>query len=676
MLFSDSKVLGVFMGFQEKGLEFAADIIAPYDTSMLEKPQLGQFILIELSSIEEASLGRIVKYIPTGLLTSSEGEDYITSMQRRQRDVDEELKQQRLKYRVSIKLLGAVRVDGDEIIYVPSQRRFPHLGAKVAFPSEKVLQKICELSGGNTRLGDYVLGEFVFNGSQTITNSYFKNIDPKLPVSFDIKSLVSKRSVVFARAGYGKSNLIKYLISELYSKKQPKTDSGIPVGTLIFDADGEYFWPDTVKEPPRPGLCDVPLVSQKIAVFTNRKAPNSYYGSWKIGEVKIDIRQLPPSDVIGIAVSKDRQDQQNVIKLKFVRGSNWAELVDLIHEHHLQASDKEVGRLLGYSENQIQTSIGEITAAKSNMNAVINLLHDPNSKLLNGIITGLKEGGIVVVDISMLGSAAGEKIAGLILRKIFNYNQENFTGGGSKIIPTIAVIEEAQSVLGKKLDDQSPFVEWVKEGRKYELGSILITQQPGSLSQELLSQSDNWFSFHLLSEGDAGVLGKFNSHYSKDILAHLIGEPIPGNCYFWSAPRQPFVLPVRISNFQDLYTEFVQHDTSSIIDVELCAKIKKIAANAIDSISSQLIDKLNEKTTKFFAKGHDLYGIKDSQLFYLLKSIEGAFDVATPDSLKLPVLNTILGEGNIQTISDDVVYHCATKDAWLKAGVLSSKLTA
>ncbi len=69
------------------------------------------------------------------------------------------------------------------------------------------------------------------------------------------------------------------------------------------------------------------------------------------------------------------------------------------------------------------------------------------------------------------------------------------------------------------------------------------------MAPELLSQADNWFCFHLLSEGDAGTLGKYNSHYSHDILAHLIGEPIQGNCYMWSAPKQPFVFPVRIRRF-------------------------------------------------------------------------------------------------------------------------------
>ena len=82
-LFAKSQVMGTFKGFNEKGLEFAAEIIAPYDSSMLERPQLGQFLLIQLESEEEASLGRITKYVPSGLLASAEGEDYVNTMQSR-----------------------------------------------------------------------------------------------------------------------------------------------------------------------------------------------------------------------------------------------------------------------------------------------------------------------------------------------------------------------------------------------------------------------------------------------------------------------------------------------------------------------------------------------------------------------------------------------------------------
>ena len=110
-LFAKSEVMGTFKGFSERGYEFAAEIVAPYDASMLDRPQLGQFVLIELASVEEAALGRITKYVPTGLLSSSEGEDYVNTMQERGYEIPEDLKKHKLKYRVQIKLLGAVKVN-------------------------------------------------------------------------------------------------------------------------------------------------------------------------------------------------------------------------------------------------------------------------------------------------------------------------------------------------------------------------------------------------------------------------------------------------------------------------------------------------------------------------------------------------------------------------------------
>ena len=374
-------------------------------------------------------------------------------MQRRQQNVPEDLKQQRLKYRVQVKLLGAVRTKDEGIIYVPSQRRLPHLGARVALPSDKVLQELCKLSRGTTELGAYVLGEFVFcGGGHHQRQPELISFDPHLQVTFDIKKLVSRRSVVFARAGYGKSNLIKFLIAELY-KTQPKTANDRPVGTLIFDPDGEYFWPDRVEN--RPGLCDVPHLKDQLLVFTNRPAPSPYYGSWKAGEVKLDIRDLSPRDVISIAISSDRQNQQNVLKLKSVSRENWRRLVDLIHNEELQASDQEVGNCLGYTGDQISQSVAEISAARSNMFGVVRTLHDPASHVLAGTLQALSQGKVVVIDISLLSSGAGNMLAGLLLRRIFSHNQEHFTGG-QPIIPVVAIIEEAQSVLGRNLDDTSP----------------------------------------------------------------------------------------------------------------------------------------------------------------------------------------------------------------------------
>ncbi len=96
-LFAKSNLMGTFKGFTERGYEFAAEIVTPYNATMLEKPQLGQFLLIELGDPEEASLGRITKFIPSGLLATAEGEDYMNTMQRREQQVPDDLKKYKLK---------------------------------------------------------------------------------------------------------------------------------------------------------------------------------------------------------------------------------------------------------------------------------------------------------------------------------------------------------------------------------------------------------------------------------------------------------------------------------------------------------------------------------------------------------------------------------------------------
>ena len=680
-LFAKSNLMGTFKGFTDRGYEFAAEIVTPYDASMLERPQLGQFLLIELGDNQEASLGRITKFIPSGLLATAEGEDYMNTMQRREQVVPDDLKQDKLKYRVQIKLLGAVKVvnkdDGTQrIIFVPSQRRLPHLGAKVALPSDDVLKELCSLSGGYTDLGDYVLGEFIYSGDTHDPVEMFRHISPHLQVKFNINNLVSKRSVVFARAGYGKSNLIKYLISELYKNdgENAVTEKGHKVGTLIFDADGEYFWPDFRG---RPGLCDVSHLGEQIVVFTSRSGMSPYYESWKAGEVKLDIRDLPARDVIGIAISPDRQNQQNILKLKSMGSENWRGLVNLIYKDRLQADDREVGKLMGYKEDN-QSAAAEISAAKSNMYNVVNHLHDPNSQLISGTISALQEGLVVIVDISLLSSTAGHNIAGLLMRKIFNHNQENFTGGSSPI-PVNVIVEEAQSVLGKRLEETSPFVEWVKEGRKYDLGAILITQQPGSMAPEIMSQADNWFSFHLLSEGDASVLGKYNSHYSHDILAHVIGEPIPGNCYMWSAPKQPFVLPVRIRNFEELYKNNIKADVNAGPYQESAAlKIKEKSEKRDKELAEELGNLLKNKQNLSLSKfeQNSLTGIYKGQLYYLIQEVKQLerfkdSELRTEEQLYIPVLSKLFGckveikQGDHKT-RGKVDYYCVSSEKWQK----------
>ena len=558
-LFPPNHAVGIFRGASGTGLEFHADLTLPYQDDFHSLPMHGQFVLVELASADEAVLGRITAVAAQGRLASSAGEEYGLRAVADGREIPEDLRRQYLRYRVDIRLLGVLRAEDERLVFAPSHRRLPHVGAKVAFLTDEVL---CEVAGGNTTgadLGFFALGEFIYAGNdeRLARQNWMQVQHPKVVVRFAIEQLVARRSFVFARAGFGKSNLVKLLFANLYSGTAPtfpmRDGREVPVGTIIFDPDGEYFWPDAQG---RPGLCDVPELEDRVVVFTNQEAPSEFYGSFSAGGVRLDIRQLSAPLVLSIALSPEQQQQQNVHKLKALRGVAWREMVDEIYRSRNSADEEVIRRLLNLQPGQD----AELFAARANMTRVVEALHDPSSEMLSLLIEALRAGRLCVVDISRMRGAAGLALSGIVLRHIFSHNQDQFTRADSEPIPTIAVVEEAQSVLGGGGSGESAYEEWVKEGRKYSLGAVLITQQPGAIPSELLSQGDSWFLFHLLSAGDLRAVKAANAHFSDDLLSSLLNEPLPGNGVFWSSVAgsvdqagNAYPIPLRVLSFEGAY---------------------------------------------------------------------------------------------------------------------------
>jgi hypothetical protein len=602
-LFPQDKVVGVFRGFSEGGLEFRADLVLPYRNDFQNLPMHGQFLMVQLESPNEAVLGRISAFSSEGRLTTGSGEDFSIRAMQESREIPEDLRLDYLRYKVAIRVLGVLRVDDtptsspnapSAITFVASHRRLPHVGSRVAFPSGEVLREIAGHNVDGAVIGHLALGEYIYAapypvarpgrpqrpapedvGTGVAAEPWMQFRDIEVQVRFPISSLVSRRTFVFARAGFGKSNLNKLLFSTLYESEPTVAKRGgrqVPVGTVLFDPDGEYFWPD---DKGRPGLADVPGLRDRLVVFTKREAPSAYYKSFVAADIRLDIRTLPAGMVIGIALNTERQEQQNVLKLAALSPHKWRTLVDLIERHRNEADIASISTILGLESRQDLEAI----AARSNMARIVQMLHDPASTMLEMLLRSLSEGKLCVIDVSMLRGAAAMALSGIILRKIFEHNQEQFTRADSETIPTIAVIEEAQSVLNGRTTSHEPFIEWVKEGRKYDLGAVMITQQPGSIPSEILSQGDNWFLFHLLSSEDLYSVKRANAHFSDDLLRILLNEPIPGQGVFWSsAGGKSYPVPMRALSFERRYT--VQDPTYTGDAIETYASRVRASAEA------------------------------------------------------------------------------------------------
>src|SRR5262249_6215430 len=147
----------------------------------------------------------------------------------------------------------------------------------------------------------------------------------------------------------------------------------------------------------------------------------------------------------------------------------------------------------------------------------------------------LKEGKTVIVDLSLRDAVDASIISTMIVRKLFEDNKRNFTEAKDQnLIPCVILVEEAQNVLSEEhvRTSANPFVRVAKEGRKFGIGLIAVTQRPSAISEEIRSQAENLFGFYMGNSDDIKALVKSNINYDGVISTFMQRETIPGNLYF------------------------------------------------------------------------------------------------------------------------------------------------
>jgi len=119
---------------------------------------------------------------------------------------------------------------------------------------------------------------------------------------------------------------------------------------------------------------------------------------------------------------------------------------------------------------------------------------------------------VTVLDLGGVPSEVTDLVVGVLTRILF---EGMFWGrdipGVGKQRPLLIVFEEAHSYLPK--DGSSQFVAGyaarsvrriLKEGRKYGVGAIVVSQRPSELDETILSQCGTFFSLRLTNSGDQG----------------------------------------------------------------------------------------------------------------------------------------------------------------------------
>ncbi len=181
-------------------------------------------------------------------------------------------------------------------------------------------------------------------------------------------------------------------------------------------------------------------------------------------------------------------------------------------------------------------------------------VHSSSSTLIEDTFQALRDGKTVIVDLSLRDSVDASIISTMIVRKLFEDNKKNYTEAHEEgVIQSVIIVEEAQNVLSDEQvrTSSNPFVRVAKEGRKFGIGLVAITQRPSAISEEIRSQAENFFAFYMGNTDDIKALVKSNLNYNGVVESFVQRETIPGNLYFVTSSH-PFVIPIRVVEFDKL----------------------------------------------------------------------------------------------------------------------------
>ncbi len=367
---------------------------------------------------------------------------------------------------------------------------------------------------------------FVRSGSRVLT----------VPILLDGKSVLSHHVLVTGTTGRGKSvfmaNLFWHVLNQGYC------------GMLIFDPHDEYY-----SRVGGTGICIHPSNARLL-----------YYSVSPIAggmTLAIPISQLVPHHFDGCMDWTEAQREAmhaafRLWKKEWISRLLTCETLARVHEQTIAVLQRRLMQLL-------RIEIGEATkqllnAEKDNQIQLqcSGIFHPQNGQsTVSDIIRAVTSGKLVIVDTSELSGPTEILLASMLSTMLLeHYKSLSLEQLHASPIASI-VLEEAPRVLGKEVLQKGPniFATIAREGRKFNVGLVAITQLPSLIPRDILANLNTkvLLGTELKSERQA-IIESAAQDLSQDerAIASLDkGEAIVTSTF------TKFAIPIRVPSFEE-----------------------------------------------------------------------------------------------------------------------------
>ncbi len=348
------------------------------------------------------------------------------------------------------------------------------------------------------------------------------------------KEVLSHHVLIPASTGMGKSNLISCILWDIAGKDY--------AGILVLDPHDEYYGRTGF------GLKNHPL-PHKVSYYTPHNPPPG------AKTLKINITKLKPEHFQGAVALSDPQKQMlYAFYRKFKDAWIYSILAEMkiegvsFHEDTIAVVKRKLLSLLGM----------DISDGRLYCQGIFDEVAGDNT--IAEICSELEQGKVVVVDTSYFSGAIEILVGSIITTEILDKYKYYKRSGVLDEKPVISIVlEEAPRVLGKNVLEQGGniFDTIAREGRKFKVGLIAITQLPSEIPKNILANMNTKIilGLEMNSERQAVIESSPQdlSQDNRNIASLDKGEALVTSVF------TKFAVPVKIP----LFKEFVQKSRES-----------------------------------------------------------------------------------------------------------------
>ncbi len=434
----------------------------------------------------------------------------------------------------------------------------------------------------------------------------------RLPVYLDLDKLILRHSAILGSTGSGKSNTTAHILKSITQNNQGSR-------IVLIDIHGEYkdAFPDDAKvlrinDATNPLYLPFWLMNfDELAMFvvnrplgqewpqdkrlrqeiTERKILNSE--NLKAGRVNsefvtsdspipFDIKQLWYDlcrEIVATYTTSQKPQQSSETEATCTTEGSANDLISPVFEPYTMGATEPYKSQLTEMEMYEKKILSKLKDSRFNFMFEVGDYEDFQNCDLDHLLRSWIEHDkpLTILDLSGVPFELIDLVVGIISRFVFDGmywgKNESYTG---RQRPLLMVYEEAHSYLPNNSEEKGIFgyarkaVEKIyKEGRKFGIGSMVITQRPSEISHTILAQVGTYIALRLTNASDKSTVSASapnNMTSLMDLLPSLrIGEAVVvgESIKVPSRVKIPQVEPRPSSNDPDVSTSWQQEVTLS-----------------------------------------------------------------------------------------------------------------